>query len=368
MTCQEVVDYMNRYLDGDLDEHERLLLMEHLNECPDDQELFERLKRLSSDLEELPKIVPPFSLVDSILPQLAEIDDLRDAKAASRGGASLSLNESEEAASEEESEMPARSVRRSDTSRFSKRARIWTGSAAAAAAAVVILLAVPWGSTSLDKQLAMDGGSNTSQAGMFNEKAVEEENGASTADNMQKRTMNTPESAADPLQQGDTVPTATDPDRSLLDDSAKGQDEIKNNMIGPSVPSVPSGGGKGSTTYPSPGSGSFNKYAPGGSSAIPGFTSPSPDGVANQKGGLMAVPEVTYSPDGQYSYSISQGWVVIQKEDGGKQFDHTFEGAITEPAWSGDSRYLTVAVQAKAGQVLTYKIDVENGSFEKTEG
>ncbi|OXM15564.1 anti-sigma factor family protein [Paenibacillus herberti] len=366
MTCQEVVDYMNRYLDGDLDEHERLLLMEHLNECPDDQELFERLKRLSSDLEELPKIVPPFSLVDSILPQLAEIDDLRDAKAASLEGVSLSLNESEEAAAEEESESPAeaRSVRRSGASRFSKRARIWTGSTAAAAAAVIILLAVPWGSTSLDKQLAMDGGSETSQAGIFNKKAVEEESSAAQASNMQKRIADAPESSADPLQQGGTVPTATDPERSLSGDSAKGQNEINNNRIGPSVPS---GGGKGSTTYPSPGSGGFNNDAPGGWSATPGFTSPSPDGIANQRG-LMAVPEVTYSPDGQYSYSISQGWVVIQKEDGGKQFDHTFEGAITEPAWSGDSRYLTVAVQAKAGQVLTYKIDVEDGSFEKTEG
>jgi hypothetical protein len=73
MNCQEVMDYMQRQLDGDLDERETDILMTHTRHCPECNLMFERLKLLSSGLESLPKVTPSYSLVDAILPRLAGI-------------------------------------------------------------------------------------------------------------------------------------------------------------------------------------------------------------------------------------------------------------------------------------------------------
>lgn len=74
MICQEVMELMQRQLDGDLNSHEEEELFAHLAHCEDCVQMFERLQRLSDELTQLPKVVPPYSLVDAILPQLAEID------------------------------------------------------------------------------------------------------------------------------------------------------------------------------------------------------------------------------------------------------------------------------------------------------
>ncbi|MBP1961507.1 zf-HC2 domain-containing protein [Paenibacillus aceris] len=74
MNCQEVMELMQRQLDGDLNSQEEGELDAHLAYCLDCMEMFERLQRLSGELAQLPKVVPPYSLVDAILPQLAEID------------------------------------------------------------------------------------------------------------------------------------------------------------------------------------------------------------------------------------------------------------------------------------------------------
>lgn len=76
MNCQEVMELMQRYLDKDLNEPETRTLLRHLQQCPECTEMFERLKRLSNDLESLPKVLPPYSIVDSILPQLEQLDRL----------------------------------------------------------------------------------------------------------------------------------------------------------------------------------------------------------------------------------------------------------------------------------------------------
>ncbi|NEW05157.1 hypothetical protein GK047_03870 [Paenibacillus sp. SYP-B3998] len=76
MNCQEVMELMQRQLDGDLDAQEEEELHVHLMDCLDCAEMFERLQRLSDELNQLPKVVPPYSLVDAILPQLGEMDRL----------------------------------------------------------------------------------------------------------------------------------------------------------------------------------------------------------------------------------------------------------------------------------------------------
>jgi hypothetical protein len=74
MKCQEVNELMQRYLDKDLGDMENSVLFKHVQECAECAAVFERLKRLSDELEQMPDVDPPVSLVDSILPRLEEID------------------------------------------------------------------------------------------------------------------------------------------------------------------------------------------------------------------------------------------------------------------------------------------------------
>lgn len=77
MKCQEVVERMHRYIDHDLNEQEEEQLLAHMKTCKSCSEKFEILQKLSYDLEKLPDVSPPFSLVDRIMPQLDEIDRSR---------------------------------------------------------------------------------------------------------------------------------------------------------------------------------------------------------------------------------------------------------------------------------------------------
>ena len=74
MNCTEVTEWMHRYLDKDLGREETADMYRHLDGCPACAEAFERLSLLSEQLEQLPDVKPPFSLVDSILPRLQELD------------------------------------------------------------------------------------------------------------------------------------------------------------------------------------------------------------------------------------------------------------------------------------------------------
>ncbi|TVY00498.1 anti-sigma factor family protein [Cohnella terricola] len=73
MNCQEVMELMQRYVDGDLDEQETSLMMDHTGQCPDCAAMLVRLQKLSSELEQLPRVVPKFSIVDSIMPELERL-------------------------------------------------------------------------------------------------------------------------------------------------------------------------------------------------------------------------------------------------------------------------------------------------------
>ncbi|MBD7967557.1 zf-HC2 domain-containing protein [Paenibacillus gallinarum] len=74
MRCQEVVERMHRYIDHDLNDKEKEELLAHIKTCESCSEKFQILQKLSHDLEKLPDVSPPFSLVDRIMPQLDEID------------------------------------------------------------------------------------------------------------------------------------------------------------------------------------------------------------------------------------------------------------------------------------------------------
>jgi len=74
MNCQEVMEYMQRYLDQDLGKAETEQMHDHLRGCEQCSAMFERLVQLSDELEKLPKVTPSVSIVDSILPRLDELD------------------------------------------------------------------------------------------------------------------------------------------------------------------------------------------------------------------------------------------------------------------------------------------------------
>lgn len=77
MKCQEAEEWMQRYLDHELNEEDSSLLFEHIGGCKACAEAFEQLSDLFARLEMLPQVTPNFSLVDAILPQLEEIDRAR---------------------------------------------------------------------------------------------------------------------------------------------------------------------------------------------------------------------------------------------------------------------------------------------------
>ncbi|MDO7905491.1 zf-HC2 domain-containing protein [Paenibacillus sp. JX-17] len=77
MRCQEMEEWMNRYLDHDLNQEETAELLRHTAECPACAEKFQILRALSRELEDLPQVKPRFSLVDAIMPQLDAIDEAK---------------------------------------------------------------------------------------------------------------------------------------------------------------------------------------------------------------------------------------------------------------------------------------------------
>jgi hypothetical protein len=83
MKCEEVINLMQRELDGDLNAMEKKKLFHHLSSCYDCQALFERFKTLSFQLEALPKVNPPYSIVDKVLPTLDQVEHSTNGKVSS---------------------------------------------------------------------------------------------------------------------------------------------------------------------------------------------------------------------------------------------------------------------------------------------
>jgi len=70
MTNEEIWEWMQRDLDGDLSPVEQDALYSLIRKDSDLQLKYNRLKTVSEHLEQLPPVVPSFSIVDSILPRL----------------------------------------------------------------------------------------------------------------------------------------------------------------------------------------------------------------------------------------------------------------------------------------------------------
>lgn len=132
MKCPEAVEWMHRYIDHDLSDEESSLLFEHIRQCSDCAETFELLNKLSAQLEELPKVVPNYSLVDAILPQLDEIDRARREEGSTIEAEVVTMEASDHNA------LNRRSLRERDAAAASRRSRAYRIGSLGVAAALIL--------------------------------------------------------------------------------------------------------------------------------------------------------------------------------------------------------------------------------------
>jgi hypothetical protein len=77
MRNSHVLELIHRHLDNDLSEEEVSDMLGHIAGCQQCAEAFRTLKALTQELAELPLVVPKYSLVDAIMPQLDALDRAR---------------------------------------------------------------------------------------------------------------------------------------------------------------------------------------------------------------------------------------------------------------------------------------------------
>jgi hypothetical protein len=71
MSCEQIIEYIQRDLDEDLSRGEAAKLEEHLRICSDCRRVRESLRKLNQQLFVLPDVDPPISIVDNlVLPQI----------------------------------------------------------------------------------------------------------------------------------------------------------------------------------------------------------------------------------------------------------------------------------------------------------
>ncbi|MFJ9497692.1 hypothetical protein [Brevibacillus centrosporus] len=129
MTNEEIWEWMQRDLDGDLSPTEQDALFNLIRKDSDLQLKYNRLKTVSQQLEQLPPVVPSFSIVDSILPRLES--------AAAVPAASSTLNEEV---------LPTLEVKRKQTSpsvsKKWKKTNVWLASIGSTAVAACLLIGI----------------------------------------------------------------------------------------------------------------------------------------------------------------------------------------------------------------------------------
>jgi hypothetical protein len=361
MMCQEVMELMQRYIDGDLDEQETSLMMDHVGRCPDCAAMLDRLKRLSSELEQLPRVMPRYSLVDAILPELERLNKEEIS--------AVPLRIDEDAAA------PARSTRSLRPSRDLFR-RL---SAVVALGVVVGLLLL----TQPDKWPFSTGSSSNNEAGPGLDEQNNEANSSSAADSFtlktpeqtpavkkQQGSQNEPQVVPDPPKAGSfdtrtfdvtitekgptpsagpskepTTETPASPDMSI----SGGQHVDKS---APATGNEPSSSGQ-------PGAGAVEEVPQPGILADPGS-----DGKMGF-GSDAPNPTVAFvSPDGKWRAVTTEGTATIQiykTEDDSLLFDSgARDGSIGNLTWSPESTYLYYSWTDAAGNQTEWMFDIAN--------
>ncbi|MFB9325519.1 anti-sigma factor family protein [Paenibacillus aurantiacus] len=374
MNCQEVMDDMQRQLDGDLDDLESEALMTHLRHCPDCAAMFERLQLLSSGLENLPKVTPPYSLVDAILPRLPQIAAVTDEMPAA-------------SAVEEAPAIPDEL-----TERRAKRTRSWTDSYAVRALGGVVAAAVvaglfmvtysPSGSGSMDDSAntaqyaadAADAGesaaaekSTVAPSMLKADEAPQEKAIASSANEdatgSAQPQADPPEELSRSIDAGDDAAPAQGDGGGTAQGLAEGGSEpVVRSQTPNQVIEVPSDAAAGSNSsegadLDTKDTGKQQDAADAGVQAL------EEEGTdPNKKMGITSMSEAALlqSPDGVYSASIEQNVLTIflSADDRFVLSTDAAPGGIRIVEWASDSESLTYEATAKDGTKKTYRIDL----------
>ncbi|MGO4181564.1 anti-sigma factor [Paenibacillus sp. MCAF9] len=318
MNCQEVMELMQRQLDNDLDESEIEVLMNHTRQCPDCAAMFERLQLLSAELTSLPKVMPSYSLVDAIMPQLERMELFGQAEA----------------------EPPSMVSRTEATKRLSKRQRRWPSmrimSGVIAAGIVAGLFLVTYNSGSIGDMNASQSSakrSNNVAADMMNDTPVEMSYKASA------------NGAEDPEVKTETAKKS---------DEADSSPSSKSTAINPLT-----------NEDKAPDGGSFED------GSIKGLTSNPSEGLVENEGenglGANANSTATVSPDGLYSGKADNFKIkVVAAADQSVVFTSPRKnGELLNLAWSEDSKKLTYEVHVEQGAIEKYVIDLSTLTEQK---
>ncbi len=371
MKCPEAVEWMHRYIDHDLNEEESSVLFEHMQNCPECSEKFAMLNELSAKLEDLPKVTPRFSLVDSILPQLDEIDRARQEGSAAEDIPGMMVA-AKSTADINRSTRPARSPRRS---------RAYLSGALGLAAAMILGVfiyqyephTIP--DAEIAPQVAYDTNSSAADMSSSSNSAPTEmeENSAILSDQA--------DNGVDGSNPQD------DPDGPAAHDSKTSSGNAGNSdgekagssnegTLNTSVPTEDAGTNAGSKRSDSPANGGQDK-APasaqtdrGGNAAkIQNSVPETPDGTAetgDEKSSYKVIPEKTpvedfseasmmgiarfmadnewSSPDGKYTAELSDQHLYVYRNDSEDRtllVDRVLEGNWVKGEWSEDGTTFT---------------------------
>jgi hypothetical protein len=342
MTCQEVIEYMQRQLDDDLGEHEYEILMEHTRHCPDCAAMFERLKKLSEELGNLPHVMPKYSLVDAILPQLEQIVPFRQP----------------EAAAVEIPPVTPQATRRTKE-RHQLRFRAITGIIAASVAAGLFIVSYNAGLFPSSNNFANDSKAETAAASDI------------AADQMApQQKMADAQLFANDGGKAQVNTESVDPNsseasnRSTNDDSHVTTEEdlnISQSDFGESTTN------SGNTAGGSEGPASGEKSGEKGNSSVTGTAPSIAAGGGDSNGPVQGFTEAptplqTTSPDGSYVAKASSFVIhVYNTDDNASVYDsERRNGKITTLVWSEDSKQLTYEIQLESGGMERYVIDMES--------
>lgn len=338
--------------------------------------MYERLKRLSAELESLPKVSPPFSLVDAILPKLDEID--RTASPAANPGTGTP-----------EPAHASGSAPRRRNSRFNLR--VLSGVVAAGVVAGIFL--VTYDRDRLDD--AMSGNSVSVESASSGSSGPALMMGY-TADSIDVVDQFGPimEKSATFGPAADRPATATGPE-SGSSSSGSARAAGSGGTDGGGTDAGGSGSSPGPGSDPGAGSGSSPGTGAGpdaGSDEPPARVAPPDaarggsadgtvvvtgpeeapadrpeDGVRPGIAGFLEEPAPdsveSVSPDGSYVAVFADSRVVIYDRDGNARFEgEERQGAIAAMGWTDDGAYFRYEVRREDGTGEIYRIDPAAGT------
>ena len=361
MNCQEVMNDMQRQLDNDLDESELLALLDHTRQCPDCAAMFERLKQLSAELTSLPKVVPAYSLVDAILPELERIDLLKQKDSASAPASDIS------------SDAPATAQRhsaaREDRSRRVQRERRWPSWRALSAtvavgivASIFIITYPPNLSTDNNKNEAMTAGNSASLSMKSGMQAADTNRSMPSADEYKVNEVGTESYKSDAAEY---EPLHELRESANIDNPYKVESTEELQFTG--------------TLGLQDGTGQSND-ADSGSPAVRDQYGDAITDKDEEELGIAASPDqrlgdtefgeayVSNSPDGAYQAVVDGYSIKISTLPDGNLIAETARknGMHTIVTWSEDSGKLYYEVQLEHGAIQRYELDIASKRDEKS--